>query len=144
MSPRLSLTWLCGFILFRMSRMGTRSQERKGRKDQWSGNGWPRSTALPFSCQLGKSASWWHNLWAGLEGDPCVGTLWRPGGRRAQEERESCMAGIASWFHLACSRQGCMGPTRVARPTHISAALHFPNQPSGQPSREICTPFSKN
>lgn len=67
-----------------------RSQERKrgnGRRDvELSGDGWPWSTELPISCQLSSSASWWHNLWGGLEGNPCVRACPRPDGRSVKGE----------------------------------------------------------
>ena len=80
------------FILLRISRTGMRSQERKkgrGRRDVGlSGNGWPWSTASPTSRQHSPSASWWHNLRGGVEGNPCVRALPRPDGRRGKRRKE--------------------------------------------------------
>lgn len=103
MSALLYLIELSSFLLLRVSRTGRRSQEKKRgrrRKDvELHGDGWPWSTALPTSCQLSPSASWWHNLWGGLEGGPCVRVLPRPDGRRAKERK-----GVThGWCHSPCS-----------------------------------------
>ena len=115
----------------KICRTGMRSQEKergKGKKDiELSDNGWPRSMVLPTSCQLSSSASWWHNLWGRLEGNPCVRALPRPDGRRAKRRRESCIAGVAAPAPFGREQTWTDGrTTRIDSPTHLTTRLPQP------------------
>lgn len=62
------------------------SEGRKRRREDAERRWLAAVHAVPTSCQLRSSASWWHNLWGGFAGDPCVGARPRPDGR-SEEER---------------------------------------------------------
>lgn len=52
-----------------------------------------------------------------------------------EKRRESRMAGVTAPVPFGVGQTWMDGrPTRVEGPTRISAALHFSNWPSGQPS----------